>query len=56
MAKWSMQFFFLFFFTLKPETDFDNFFLFFPIVGLKQPDFREKVFFSGQGGLSSLQP
>jgi len=49
--------FFLVFFTLiKPETDFDNFFLFFPIVGLKQPDEGEKVYFSRQGGLSSLQP
>ena len=36
--------------------DFDNFFFFFPIFGLKQPDLREKSVFllSGQGGLPSL--
>ena len=38
--------------------DFDNSFFFFPIFGLKQPDFREKSGFllSGQGGLPSLHP
>ena len=32
--------FFSYFFSL--ETDFDNFFFFFPIFGVKQPDLREK--------------
>ena len=29
-------------------TDFDNFFFFFPIFGIKQPDFREKKCFFAQ--------
>ena len=33
------------FFLIMPETYFYNFFFFFPIFGLKQPNFRKKVFF-----------
>ena len=37
---------------------FDNFFFFFPIFGLKQPDIINKIGYllSGQGGLPSLHP
>ena len=52
-------FFLSFLFSLvMPETDFYNFFFFFPIFGLKLPNFREKKVFllSCQGGLPSLHP
>ena len=31
---------------------FYNFFFFFPIFGLKQPDFKDLFFLSGQGGFT----
>ena len=46
--------FFLFIITY---TDFDNFFFFYPIFGLKQPDFRKKsVFCLVVRGVYSLHP
>ena len=37
---------FFFFSLIMPETDFYNFFFFFTIFGLKQPNFRKKWFFA----------
>ena len=52
------HFFFFFFQSYNSLKRILNFILFFPIFGLKQPDFRKKSGFllSGQGGLPSLHP
>ena len=45
LVFWDNSLFAFFLFLKYPEMDFDNFFFFFPIFGLKQPDFRKKNVF-----------